>query len=164
MKGCICHLVKWQIQRNDLMWWIVREIRVSLLYIHVHSDNEFIIIIQLLTLITLHSKYHWQLNSRPWKENIIMHIGLFEITQIALDIELGFQNAPSFYCGYSCMYWSKEIILFTTNYTCFKYSSFGVLDAVVSMLALCWLSVVDGEPTLNQHWHNISCSLGCPPH
>ena len=28
------------------------------------------------------------------------------------------------------------------------------------MLAQCWASDVDGGPTLNQHWLNISCWLG----
>ena len=28
------------------------------------------------------------------------------------------------------------------------------------MLVKCWVDVVDGEPTLNQHWFNVSCLLG----
>ena len=28
------------------------------------------------------------------------------------------------------------------------------------MLVWCWASVADGGPTLNQHWHNVSCILG----
>ena len=29
------------------------------------------------------------------------------------------------------------------------------------LLVQCWASVVDGEPTLNQQWLNVSCLLGC---
>ena len=28
------------------------------------------------------------------------------------------------------------------------------------MLGSCWSSIVDDEPTLTQHWFNISCLLG----
>ena len=28
------------------------------------------------------------------------------------------------------------------------------------MLVLCWASVADGEPELDQHWVNVSCLLG----
>ena len=28
------------------------------------------------------------------------------------------------------------------------------------ILAQCWVDVVDGGPTLNQHWFNVSCLLG----
>ena len=28
------------------------------------------------------------------------------------------------------------------------------------MLGQCWADVVDGGPTLNQHWSNVSCLLG----
>ena len=28
------------------------------------------------------------------------------------------------------------------------------------MLGQCWADVIDGEPTLNQHWFNVSCLLG----
>ena len=31
---------------------------------------------------------------------------------------------------------------------------------VLPMLAQCWASVVDGGPTLSQHWVNFSCLLG----
>ena len=31
---------------------------------------------------------------------------------------------------------------------------------VVPMLVLCWASLVDGRPTLKQHWFNVSCLLG----
>ena len=30
---------------------------------------------------------------------------------------------------------------------------------VESMLVLCWSNVVDGGPTVNQHWYNILCLL-----
>ena len=30
------------------------------------------------------------------------------------------------------------------------------------LLDQCWASVVDGGPTLNQQWLNVSCLVGCP--
>ena len=31
---------------------------------------------------------------------------------------------------------------------------------IESLLVQCWASVVDGGPTLNQQWLNVSCVLG----
>ena len=34
---------------------------------------------------------------------------------------------------------------------------------IEQMLVQCWADVVDGGPTLNQHWFNVSCLLGPDP-
>ena len=31
-------------------------------------------------------------------------------------------------------------------------------------IVYCWASVVDGWPTVNQRWNNVSCLLGATPH
>ena len=35
---------------------------------------------------------------------------------------------------------------------------------IEAMLGQCWADVVDGGPTLNQHWFNVSCLLGTCSH
>ena len=50
------------------------------------------------------------------------------------------------------------------TYTCIDLSHYCSQQThrIDPMLVQCWASVVDGGPTLKQHWVNFLCLLGCP--